>query len=980
VNELERKMSCEYQGMRWLKCDLQVQTPEDARHWSDAASKLSEPRIPLKEGNPDESDIQDKARLYLRRCHEAGLDVIGVTDHNFSSRTKPREWFLVHLVEQNKAVARDVGRSPLTIFPGFEVDIGYHMLCLFPPARKQADVEECNTVLTKLGLPESARFSSGLPEQLRHNGQRVSLKKLIEIVQGEHGGIVIAAHADQNKGMFDDVANKNDYAHPDLYCVELTQNPPSQKHSDILFGKNQHWKRERFHPAWIMSSDAKSLEKDEHGAATSNSIGYRYTWIKMSQPSIESLRQAFLDHDSRIRVPEDTATDANPAAREQHARILALDIENAKFLRGHHICFSPSLNCVIGGRGSGKSTLLEGMRLAMGKDRSPRLDDKTKEKIERIRNLLNSSSETKVRVHWCSADGVEDSLVYSVESGGYGTAQIEGRDIPDLQSFFANLPVQFFSQQQLNQITSRTGNMLLSLLDDFGRNLLIELQQQETTIRNEIRQVLAASESKEQINKDIARITQELGELERQWKARASLQDEARRHQGLKAAGTYLKKVFESSRGDGERLVEMAQDIAESHSPLGSVTDKWVEGAWFKEKDDAVTAAKEQLSTDIAAAVEKYRDSIKQLFTSDEKWQGLVTEIKAADDAFATACREKGISPDDVSRIQEIGQSRIYKQQELEGKQKERDRLVLTTQRLPKLFAQLHKCWRDAYLVRKTIADEVEQSANSAERTVIKLNLIYFGDATSFFGIWNQLHSDRRTRLGKNWEEIGESILNAYWAEEKAEETAEQESDDENHYQFSIWEMLSRWLDAEKPVPDPVERALTVAQASIGDLKSLLHDTARDAWEQARVTRVEDAVDLVLFRADGSGEAGRVSDGSLSDGQRNTAALAMILAKGEFPLILDQPEDELDSNFIFRELVPMLRRLKGKRQIIVVTHNANLPVNGDAELVYALETKDGHGSKMAAGGLDRSDVTKAVLEIMEGSELAFQRRREKYHF
>ena len=144
--------------------------------------------------------------------------------------------------------------------------------------------------------------------------------------------------------------------------------------------------------------------------------------------------------------------------------------------------------------------------------------------------------------------------------------------------------------------------------------------------------------------------------------------------------------------------------------------------------------------------------------------------------------------------------------------------------------------------------------------------------------------------------------------------------------------------------------------------------------------RVEDSVDLVLYRADGSGVAGRVSDGSLSDGQRNTAVLAVLLAKSEAPLVLDQPEDELDSNFIFRELVPMLRRLKSSRQLILVTHNANLPVNGDAELVYALTTRDGHGVRCAEGGLDRADVTEAVLEIMEGSELAFQRRREKYHF
>ncbi|HWN45134.1 MAG TPA: hypothetical protein VNW71_23115, partial [Thermoanaerobaculia bacterium] len=80
-----------YQGMRWFKCDLQVQTPEDGRHWN--------PEDPLRLGAPrPEQDLQEKARQYLRRCHEVGLEVIGVTDHNFCGHRQPRERFLAHLI------------------------------------------------------------------------------------------------------------------------------------------------------------------------------------------------------------------------------------------------------------------------------------------------------------------------------------------------------------------------------------------------------------------------------------------------------------------------------------------------------------------------------------------------------------------------------------------------------------------------------------------------------------------------------------------------------------------------------------------------------------------------------------------------------------------------------------------------------------------------------------------------------------------
>ena len=136
-----------YKGMRWLKCDLQVQTPEDERHWQDDDLKLLNPRRPKNNGQPDEGDIQEKARIFLRRCHALGLDLIGVTDHNFSARTDPRDWFVVHLAEQNKTVAKEFDRQPLVIMPGFEVDIGYHVLCLFNSAKKQKHFEECKSFI-----------------------------------------------------------------------------------------------------------------------------------------------------------------------------------------------------------------------------------------------------------------------------------------------------------------------------------------------------------------------------------------------------------------------------------------------------------------------------------------------------------------------------------------------------------------------------------------------------------------------------------------------------------------------------------------------------------------------------------------------------------------------------------------------------------------------------------------------------------------
>ena len=117
----------------------------------------------------------------------------------------------------------------------------------------------------------------------------------------------------------------------------------------------------------------------------------------------------------------------------------------------------------------------------------------------------------------------------------------------------------------------------------------------------------------------------------------------------------------------------------------------------------------------------------------------------------------------------------------------------------------------------------------------------------------------------------------------------------------------------------------------------------------------------------------------------------MALAGGDDPIVIDQPEDEIDNEFIYTELVPLIRRAKRRRQIIIATHNPNIPVNGDAELIYALEARAESGGRVrgspkrvgsddAVGPLDRTSVKEAVEAIMEGSEDAFRRRFVRYGF
>jgi hypothetical protein len=122
--------------------------------------------------------------------------------------------------------------------------------------------------------------------------------------------------------------------------------------------------------------------------------------------------------------------------------------------------------------------------------------------------------------------------------------------------------------------------------------------------------------------------------------------------------------------------------------------------------------------------------------------------------------------------------------------------------------------------------------------------------------------------------------------------------------------------------------------------------------------------------------------GQLSTGQQCTAILHLLLLENDDPLIMDQPEDNLDNAFIAERIVTQLRRAKTERQFVFATHNANIPVFGDAEWI-GIFTSDGSHAQMPAtaqGSIDMPAIRERVADILEGGRKAFSLRKEKYGF
>ncbi len=117
----------------------------------------------------------------------------------------------------------------------------------------------------------------------------------------------------------------------------------------------------------------------------------------------------------------------------------------------------------------------------------------------------------------------------------------------------------------------------------------------------------------------------------------------------------------------------------------------------------------------------------------------------------------------------------------------------------------------------------------------------------------------------------------------------------------------------------------------------------------------------------------------LSPGQRCSAILPLLLLSGDYPLVIDQPEENLDNRLIRQVIVNILASMKLRRQVIIATHNPNLPVLGDAEQCVILQASGRDLSRLVAvGSLDSPQVARYITDIMEGGREAFQYRQSIY--
>lgn len=815
-------------------------------------------------------------------------------------------------------------RLGILVVPAVELSTQFgHVLCYLPnvPALTRF---HSRIAFADPGLPNS-RCTTGVVDVLN------ALKA--------ESGFAILAHVDGGKGLETELPGapphkKDIICHPALLGIELLRSTSTISYSDadpnpllaqlgqdrisaLKLGKSQFLAR-------ILNSDSHTLAALGRNAAGDNKV----TRYKMQELSFDALRMALEDADARVRIEEEVP--------EFIPKIQALFMGGG-FLNDAAIHFSPNLNCIIGGRGTGKSTTFEAIRRMTGTpggtdvvdsdvwpdvldlvaiDQAGHRHHLNRPKDGLVENVLDPTAGVDVFPIECYGQGQTQSISQKAQSDPAALLEYLDRFV-DLDAELDREKA-ILEELRTNETSIKQAADYVSRIDGVERDLNLKLTQ------------LAALEAAN--GRDVIAL---IRKVEGEKQLRISIATEIRE----------LKEAISQDALKGHvQSIEQAADPAELAVGSAEYT--------------AIIAAAGSLETVISNSESQLKSGVENLaIETDAQFKAWRVKEAATLQEIETkknALEAKGI-------VLDIGFINRLSQQEADLKE-----------RLRKL-----RTWEpELTRLRK------ERALKVRERWAVRSRI-----------------AARRTGFGRKSSATLKSVLTDLQVTLKFQESALSTE------AANLITAAMEWRTSQVPRAAILTEKLTlpalldaIAKNDTAPIRALKTDDGASIFAEADALRIiETLSDSVVLHPLQSAEvtdrpmltvsrpvAGRVAPmvrdfSRLSLGQQQSVLLSLMLSSNSNkPLIIDQPEDNLDSEFIYQSLVPVLRRAKERRQVIIVTHNANIAVLGDAEQIIVLKSDADHARIMSSGSIDHAPTRTYACAILEGAEEAFRRRAAIY--
>lgn len=864
----------------------------------------------------DESVPKPTFQTWLKAIIESGLDGIAITDHNTGGG--------IDLAREALEDLRLVGTGDnFVIFPGVEITAhdGFHILAIFDPSRPASVID---TLLAQIGY-DGVKGSSTTTADAT---PQVIAEKVAAL-----GGLCIPAHADGKRGIFDlDQRELTKYREKNTFAaIEITSDAPSSKLDNIglpsMLGSDMHHLAEPTETLYAPGTDEPIIPKFP---------GSHFTWLKVEDLNIAGLRLALSDPEQSIRRgTRDGESPVNPS--QDHIKTLYIEHKGERA----EYDFSQWMTCLIGGRGVGKSTVIELLRLALG--RHPELRGGIADELSRF------SPDAAPRERWWTNDtrievellrgGMKYRAVWSGQAPNEHTIerlQDEGW-VEQTGAIADRLPVRVYSQKQIFQMANENQSFL-RILDEMPEVSKREWQKGHDALtsnfrgmREQLRQLLAKEA-------EVSSLQGKLEDLGGRMTAFDTLAatDEFREYTELHGK---IDSVIQL-----EATAQRAEiDILEITSRLAAL-DTSGPGDEYRERAQSIARA-ESLLTHAAEELSRTRESWVASEATD-KWRTRQEELGDwLQQGSSSTMNSQGIAEIKKTALEVESQLKLLKE-EIASSATLKDQLDSDLLAIRESMNSLHAR-------RKAYAERLRSDFSSTE---VK---IHHGAQL------NSLEADLRRIFQRPdaYDNIfGPEGLPSFFVEHNLRNP--KNSSKVGEFREGLIELVEKGPDS------------TFAKAYRIPKKFYNHLDALDTFDLVTDILLWFPEDLLEVRYRPHPGASLVPVDRGSPGQKTAALLAVILRMGDEPLLLDQPEDDLENKLINSLVVGALRDIKDSRQVIVATHNANIVVTSGAEHILAFS----HGEMPIleqSGSLQTDSVRSEVCDIVEGGEEAIRVRFDR---
>jgi len=861
---------------------------------------------------------------YVDQLAGQGIAIGAITDYN-GIRS---EWF--------EPIRDHAAERGIRVLPGAEVSFktpkyGLHILAIFPD---KATAKEVNSFLQALDGDSSKPLL--LPDgrhrdiELENTNEPGALKRL----RDRFGGLLIVPHADGSNGLCQSFRTGDAAAflvevQPD--AIEHCPGPELRKLQDQIQDGASFFEN----LAKVEFSDPKRIE--EIGTKTTQDGKPRATYLKLSATDLDALRLALHDPCTRLSI-------GSPVP-PTHPRIRRMDVSGSGFLGNLVIAWNDDLNVIIGGRGAGKSAILETLRYALGLEAF----SEASYRMELVQHALGSGG--KASVIWERPIGNGKTRAYRVERVWGEEPRVFELD-PERQ--MAVRPSDLFGPTGGPAIFGQREIYAVSGSEEYRIRLLDDLIGEEAK-----RHAAAVREGLDSLRSNARSIVETQKRLGKREEYRQRLKTIELEIDLYEAHGIATKlKTATSLRADGQHLKGAIEGADRSRK-------------LWKESEEAVLAP-------IAGAVRNLRkgQSVNKVLLEEAAivLTGLDQALRDLYGKGQELLNEAAMALDRIDKrwldaIQPLDEELNRIKREVQIEALDPDRLLQLTEERASIAPMIDELDR-AEVELKSLREQRADLVATARDRRYKEHELRRERADAIEGLL-------RGRLHLGVEFKGQK----------------------EEYKRQLVAMLKGSgvsTDAvERLVAPDATDGLTLAEvirAGSAEIQERFGLTSAMAerlvkWftdDESRLFNLETVIPRDALRVDLMIEGAPRALDRLSPGQRATAILLLLFALEGRVLVLDQPEDDLDNRFVYEDIVQILRSQKGlteprqRRQIIAATHNPNIPVIGDAELVLALEAREGHARTIGRASIDEGQIRELIKTIMEGGEEAFQRRAEKY--